>query len=87
MSRIRRALGAAALAAMLAAPVAAQTPPASSSPSTVDKVKSWSEKKWDAAKAEFKKDKAKWDACNQRVAGEHLKGRASWSYVYDCMKS
>jgi hypothetical protein len=97
MSRIRLAVGAALLAAGLAVSVHAQTPapapapaaqPAPSTPSSMDKVKSWSRKKWDAAKAEMSKDKAKWDGCVAAAHEQKLKmsSKAGWAYVYDCMK-
>jgi hypothetical protein len=55
--------------------------------STADEVKNWTRKKWNAAKREWKKDKAKWDACNVKSADKKLKGKASWSFLYDCMKA
>jgi hypothetical protein len=82
MSRIRLAVGGAILAAAIT--VSAQAP---AQPSTTDKVKSWTQKKWNAAKHEYAKDKVKWDACNKRATERHLTGRKSWSFVYDCMKS
>jgi len=100
MSRIRLAVGAAILAAGLAVAAQAQAPapaapapapaaqPAASTPSTMDKVKSWSRKKWDASKAEMQKDKAKWDGCVAAAHEQKLKmsSKAGWAYVYDCMK-
>jgi hypothetical protein len=93
MSRIRLAVGAALLAAGLAVAAQAQAPapaaqPAASTPSTMDKVKSWSRKKWDASKAEMQKDKAKWDGCVAAAHEQKLKmsSKAGWAYVYDCMK-
>ena len=103
MSRIRLAVGAALLAAGLAVSAHAQAPaapapapapaaqpatPPDDKPSTMDKVKTWSAKKWNATKQEMSKDKAKWDAC---VAAAHeqklkLSSKAGWAYVYDCMK-
>ena len=82
MSRIRLAVGAAVLAAALT--ISAQAP---AQPSTTDKVTAWTQKKWNAAKRELATDKGKWDVCNKRAAARHLKGRASWSFIYDCMKS
>jgi len=83
MSRIGIAVGAALLAATLAVSAQAQ----SNEPSTTDKVKHWSQKQWNAAKTEWSKDKGKWDMCNSRATEQHLSGRKSWSYIYDCMKS
>jgi hypothetical protein len=83
MSRIRLSIGAAVLAAALAVSAQAQT----AEPSTTNKVKTWTQKKWNAAKVEWRKDKAKWESCNQQATDHHLSGRKSWSFVYDCMKS
>jgi len=100
MSRIRLAVGAAVLAAAFVvsaqaqapapapAPAPAAAPAPASTPSTMDKVKSWSLKKWNAAKKEMSKDKAKWDACTAQAHEQKLKlsSKAGWAYVYDCMK-
>jgi hypothetical protein len=88
MSRIRLAVGAAILAAAIAASAHAQAPAPGDSPSSMDKVKTWSVKKWAATRAEFRKDKAKYDGC---VAAAHeqklrMSTKAGWAYVYDCMK-
>jgi hypothetical protein len=89
MRRTRLVIASAVLAAALAVSAQAQTSPPKSGtePSTVDKVKTWSDKQWNAAKKEWQKDKAKWDVCNQRATAQHLTGRKSWSFIYDCMKS
>jgi hypothetical protein len=55
--------------------------------STADEVKEWSRKKWNAMKREWKKDKAKWNACNEKAGDKKLSGKASWSFIYDCMKA
>jgi hypothetical protein len=92
MSRIRLAVGAALLAAALVVSAQAQTPaPAAApapaaTPSTMDKVKSWSLKKWNAAKTEMSKDKAHWDACTAQAKEQKLTRKAGWAFVYDCMK-
>jgi hypothetical protein len=96
MSRIRLAVGAALLAAAFAVSAQAQAPapapaPAAApadTPSTMDKVKTWSQKKWNASKAEMSKDKAKWDGCVAAAHDQKLKmsSKAGWAYVYDCMK-
>jgi hypothetical protein len=65
----------------------AQTPaPAPATPSTTDKVKSWSLKKWNAAKTEMSKNKAQWDACTAQAKEQKLTRKAGWAYVYDCMR-
>jgi hypothetical protein len=55
--------------------------------STADEVKNWTRKKWNAMKREWEKDKAKWNACNEKASDKKLKGKASWSFLYDCMKA
>jgi hypothetical protein len=77
----------AAQPAPAAAPAAAPAP-ADTQPSSMDKVKSWSHKKWDAAKKEMSKDKAKWDVCSAAAKEQKLKrsSRAGWAFMYDCMK-
>jgi len=81
--------GALALAIAIAASTALAQ---SSSPSTTSsisnaaaEVKNWTLKKWEAAKREWRKDKAKWEGCNQKAADQKLKGRGSWSFIYTCM--
>jgi serine protease inhibitor ecotin len=99
MSRIRLAVGAAILAAAIsvsahaqapAAPAAAPaaTQPAANSPSRMDKVKTWSRKKWKATRAELSKDKVKYDGCVASAHDHKLKmsSKSGWSFVYDCMK-
>jgi hypothetical protein len=54
--------------------------------STADQVKTWSVKQWNGAKAEFAKDKAKWASCRQQDKDQKLRGRASWRFLYECMK-
>ena len=85
MSRIGIAVGAALVAATLTVAAQAQAP--SAEPSTTEKVKHWSQRQWNAAKVEWRKDKDRWDRCNARATEQHLSGRKSWSYIYDCMKS
>jgi|HubBroStandDraft_6_1064221.scaffolds.fasta_scaffold482536_2 hypothetical protein len=55
--------------------------------STADEVKDWTRKKWNAMKREWKKDKAKWNACREKAGDKKLKGKASWGFLYDCMKA
>jgi len=80
---IRYVVSAAVVTAMFAitAPVRAQ------SPSTTEQVKTWTLKQWNAAKAEFTKDKAKWADCRKQSTQKKLKGKANWSFLYDCMKA
>jgi len=80
---IRNVVSVVIIAAMftVAAPVQAQ------SPSSADEVKNWTLKKWSQTKAEFAKEKAKWADCRRQNEDKKLKGRASWSFLYDCMKA
>ena len=80
---IRYVISAAVIAGMftVTAPVQAQAP------STTEQIKTWSQKKWNQARIEFAKDKAKWSSCRQQSKDKKLSGRASWSFLYDCMKS
>jgi hypothetical protein len=54
---------------------------------TTDDVKTWTRKKWNAAKAEYAKNTAKWADCRKKADARKLTGRANWSFLYDCMKS
>lgn len=56
-------------------------------PSTADQVKSWSLRQWMRAKAEFAKDKDKWSSCREQSKAQKLHGRASWQFLYGCMKA
>ena len=102
MSEFRVRVGAVTLAAVLAVALAgaaattigSSAAMAQSSPSTTEtisakasEVKDWSRKKWNAMKREWQKDKAKWDVCNQKASDQKLSGKASWSFLYDCMKA
>jgi hypothetical protein len=44
-------------------------------------------KQWNAATAEWATDKGEWASCRKQVSDKNLSGRASWSFLYDCMKS
>jgi hypothetical protein len=88
----KRVFGAILLSCAIAATSAhAQTPaPAAKSEPTLsqttDDVKTWTRKKWNAAKAEYARNTAKWAGCRKQADAKKLSGRASWSYLYDCMK-
>ena len=73
--------------AIVAAVVTIAAPAWAQSPSTTEQVKTWSLKKWNEVKAEISKDKAKWSSCRQHSKDKKLTGRASWSFLYDCMKA
>jgi hypothetical protein len=101
MSQIRLRLAAGTLAALLAAGIAhAQTPapapesktaPESTSApttsSTVTDVEKWTSKQYNAAKAKWAKDKAKWADCEKQSKDQKLTGRKSWSFLYQCMSA
>ncbi len=50
-------------------------------------VETWTVKQWNAATAEWAKHKGEWASCRKQVSDKKLSGRASWSFLYDCMKS
>lgn len=90
MSRIATSLAGALLAFMLCAPALAQTttPPAttpSAQPSTMDTVKKRTKAEWAKLVAEWRKDKAKYTACNDKAKADKLKGTKRLSAVYTCM--
>jgi hypothetical protein len=99
MSQIRFRLAAGILVALLGASVAhAQTPapapeskPApettSAPSSTVTEVEKWTRKQYNAAKASWAEDKAKWADCRKQSKDQKLTGRKSWSFLYQCMSS
>jgi hypothetical protein len=70
-----------------ATPTFAQSSTTSTISSTAEEVKNWTQKQWNAAKKEWRKDKAKWSACRQKAHDQKLSGKASWSFLYTCMKS
>ena len=53
---------------------------------TSEKIEGWTVKQWNAATVEWAKDKTEWASCQKQVSGKKLSGRASWSFLYDCMK-
>ena len=61
------------------------TPAAKAEPSMVSKVDTWTLAVWNAAKAGWAKDKAKWAACRKDAGAKKLSGRKSWSFLYTCM--
>ena len=82
MKRITTLLIAAAVAtAMLSAPVRAEM----AQQSTADKVKTMTKEEWAKLRAEWKKDKTKFTACNTKSKADGLKGRKRWAAIYDCM--
>jgi hypothetical protein len=61
--------------------------PVQAEPSTAEQVKTWSLRQWNRAVVEFRKDKTKWASCRKQSSDMKLKGKASWSFLYDCMKA
>ena len=51
-----------------------------------DKPASWTRKHWEEVKAELSKEKDKWAACRKDQKDQKLKGKASWAFLYACMK-
>jgi hypothetical protein len=72
-------------AALIAA--MATTALAQNEPSTAEKVKSWTRVQWVKTRTEFAKDKEKWASCRKQNKDMKLKGKASWAFLYDCMKA
>ena len=58
-----------------------------SAKSAADDVSKWTRKQWNHAKAKWSKEDAKWTDCNKRANDQKLRGRKSWSFLYDCMTS
>jgi uncharacterized low-complexity protein len=81
----RKSITAVAIALSLAVASVATSAQAQA-PSTADQVKTWTSKQWNAAKKEYAKDKEKWAKCRAESKEKKLTGKASWSYLYDCMK-
>jgi hypothetical protein len=84
-----------AASALCAGVAFAQTPTAQPStastvekqPSTISKVENWTSEQWNAAKAEWAKDTAKWARCQQQSSDQNLSGQKSWSFLYTCMNT
>ena len=54
-------------------------------PSLEKDVSKWTRKEWNAAKAEWVKEREKWNSCNKEAKDKKLRGRKSWSFIYNCM--
>jgi predicted outer membrane protein len=63
----------------------AATAPASKASSTVEDVKTWTNKQWNSAQREWAKDKKKWTDCRKQSTDKKLSGKDSWSFLYTCM--
>jgi hypothetical protein len=53
--------------------------------STTDKVKAITLAQWRKLQAEYRKDKAKYTACNDKAKADKLRGRKRWGAIYQCM--
>jgi hypothetical protein len=64
-------------------------PPTTSAPTpstmTMQDVSKWTRKQWKAARADWIKDKVKWDGCQSQAKAQKLSGRKSWQVIYNCM--
>jgi predicted flavoprotein YhiN len=65
--------------------VSAQTTGSDAQSSTTAKVENWTIEQWNAAKADWAKDKTKWADCQQQSTDRELADRKSWSFLYTCM--
>jgi hypothetical protein len=61
--------------------------PIQAEPSTSEQVKTWTLAQWKKARSAFVKDKEKWASCRSQNREKHLRGKASWSFLYGCMTS
>ena len=53
--------------------------------STTEKVKTMTRVQWMKLQAGYKKEKAKYTACNNKAKADKLRGRKRWGSIYDCM--
>jgi hypothetical protein len=81
------AAGSAALAQSTSPNPSPSPGPSPSASSTADQVKDWTLKQWNTMRREWRRDKAKWDTCNRQASDQKLTGKASWAFIYDCMKA
>jgi hypothetical protein len=64
------------------------SPPSTTKPTTtvkVEDVTKWTQEQWNAAKAKWSKETAKWGDCQKQADAKKLSGRESWSFLYGCM--
>jgi hypothetical protein len=60
-------------------------PSTDKTPSLEKDVSKWTRKEWNAAKAEWVKEREKWNSCNKEAKDKKLRGRKSRSFIYNCM--
>ena len=83
MKRILTLVVAAAVATgTLSAPVSAEM---AQQPSTTEKIQNMTRAQWLKLQAGYKKEKAKYTACNNKAKAEKLRGRKRWGAIYECM--
>jgi hypothetical protein len=61
------------------------TAAAAATSSTVADIEQWTTDQWDAAKAKWSVESAKWAGCEQQATDQKLTGRQSWVFLYKCM--
>jgi hypothetical protein len=82
MKRVLTLLVAAAVATgTLSLPASAEMAKAS----TTENIKTMTRAQWMKLQAGYKKEKAKYTACNNKAKVEKLKGRKRWGSIYECM--
>ena len=94
-NRIRLGLSTVALAGLISvgaasaqtpsSPPAQNLPSTTSASSTVADVEKWTTDEWEAAKAKWSAESAKWGDCEQQATNQKLTGRQSWIFIYKCM--
>jgi hypothetical protein len=60
------------------------TAPTSASSAVAD-VEKWTTDEWEAARAKWSAESAKWGDCEQQATDQKLTGRQSWIFIYKCM--
>jgi hypothetical protein len=92
MIRLRGAILPTIILLQLAAPLALaqsqtqqQSKPGSTVTTKMEDVSKWSQRQWNAAKAKWVKEKAKWSDCQKQADRQKLSGRKSWSFLSNCM--
>ena len=86
MNRVVTLLVAAAVATALSAPAGAEMLQQSKEPTTAEKIEKMTRAQWMKLQAGYKKQKAKYTACNDKAKAEKLRGRKRWGSIYECMQ-
>ena len=92
MPRWRAAILSMVILAQLAAPAAvAQThtrhhaKAGSTLTAKINDASNWSRRQWQAAKAKWSHETARWSDCRKQANRKSLSGRKSWTFLYNCM--